>query len=147
PSTGLPLDVEFNRQMLNASLRFLSYSSLQASLLPTLMHRGAQGALAPLAAQTIMAARQIRHQLASGMQNGVLSSEVVPFFDSAGLDRPALRDPYRGPDQLEGFEEICKLWPRGPVDADLHAPLKSDIPTPLLSGEPDPVPPPADAER
>jgi pimeloyl-ACP methyl ester carboxylesterase len=33
------------------------------------------------------------------------------------------------------------------VDADLHAPLHSDIPTLLLSGEADPVTPPADAER
>jgi pimeloyl-ACP methyl ester carboxylesterase len=33
------------------------------------------------------------------------------------------------------------------VDADLHDPLKSDIPTLLLSGEADPVTPPAGAER
>jgi len=33
------------------------------------------------------------------------------------------------------------------VDADLHSPLVSDIPTLLLSGEADPVTPPADAER
>jgi len=33
------------------------------------------------------------------------------------------------------------------VDADLHSPLRSDIPTLLLSGEADPVTPPADAER
>jgi len=33
------------------------------------------------------------------------------------------------------------------VDADLHAPLHSDIPTLLLSGEADPVTPPGDAER
>jgi pimeloyl-ACP methyl ester carboxylesterase len=48
---------------------------------------------------------------------------------------------------LDGLLEICKLWPRGPVDADLHSPLRSDIPTLLLSGEADPVTPPADAER
>jgi pimeloyl-ACP methyl ester carboxylesterase len=33
------------------------------------------------------------------------------------------------------------------MDADLHSPLSSDIPTLLLSGEADPVTPPADAER
>ena len=43
--------------------------------------------------------------------------------------------------------EICKLWPRGPVDPDLHTALHSDVPTLLLSGEADPVTPPADAER
>ncbi|MGC1523606.1 MAG: alpha/beta hydrolase, partial [Steroidobacteraceae bacterium] len=147
PNTALPLKVEFTRSMLSASLRFLSYSSAQASLLPTLIHRAAEGALAPLAAQTVMTARQVGDQLAIGMQNSVICSEDVPFFGAAPVDAAAISRTYQGPDQVDGFREICKLWPRGPVDSDLHSPLKSDIPTLLLSGEADPVTPPADAER
>jgi pimeloyl-ACP methyl ester carboxylesterase len=147
PNSGLPLKIEFNRGMLNASLRFLSYSATQASLLPTLIHRAAEGALAPLAAQTIMTARQVGDQLASGMQNSVICSEDVPFFDAAGIDRAAISRTYQGADQLDALLAICKLWPRGPVDADLHSPLHSEIPTLLLSGEADPVTPPEDAER
>jgi pimeloyl-ACP methyl ester carboxylesterase len=147
PNTGAPLKIEFNRGMLNASLRFLSYSATQAALLPTLIHRAAQGALAPLAAQTIMTARQVGDQLASGMQNSVICSEDVPFFAAADIDRAAISRTYQGTDQLDALLEICKLWPRGPVDADLHSPLRSEIPTLLLSGEADPVTPPADAER
>jgi pimeloyl-ACP methyl ester carboxylesterase len=146
PNDGLPLKIEFNRSMLDASLRFLSYNSTQASLLPTLIHRGAQGALGPLAAQTIMTARQVADQLASGMQNTVICSEDVPFF-GADIDRAAISRTYQGVEQLDALLEICKLWPRGAVDADLHSPLRSDIPTLLLSGEADPVTPPADAER
>jgi len=147
PDSGLPLDIEFNRSVLNASLRFLSYSSTQASLLPALIHRAANGALAPLAAQTIMTARQVGDQLASGMQNSVICTEDVPFFAAADIDRAALSRTYQGADQLDALVEICKLWPQGPVDADLHSPLVSAIPTLLLSGEADPVTPPADAER
>jgi pimeloyl-ACP methyl ester carboxylesterase len=147
PNSGLPLKIEFNRDMLSASLRFLSYSATQASLLPTLIHRATQGALAPLAAQTIMTARQVGDQLASGMQNSVICSEDVPFFTAADIDPVAISRTYQGADQLNGLLEICKLWPRGPVDADLHTPLRSEIPTLLLSGEADPVTPPADAER
>jgi pimeloyl-ACP methyl ester carboxylesterase len=146
PDSGLPLKIEFNRGMLNASLRFLSYSATQASLLPTLIHRASQGALANLAAQTIMTARQVGDQLASGMQNSVICSEDVPFFAGA-VDRAAISRTYQGADQVDAFLEICKLWPRAPVDADLHSPLRSVIPTLLLSGEADPVTPPADAER
>jgi pimeloyl-ACP methyl ester carboxylesterase len=146
PNDGLPLKIEFNRGMLDASLRFLSYNSTQASLLPTLIHQGAQGTLGPLAAQTIMTARQVGDQLASGMQNTVICSEDVPFF-GADIDRAAISRTYQGVDQLDALLEICKLWPRGAVDADLHSPLRSDIPTLLLSGEADPVTPPADAER
>jgi pimeloyl-ACP methyl ester carboxylesterase len=147
PNSGLPLKIEFNRGMLNASLRFLSYNSAQASLLPTLIHRAAEGSLAPLAAQTIMTARQVGGQIASGMQNSVICTEDVPFFDAAGIDRTAISRTYQGTDQLDALLEICKLWPHGKADADLHAPLRSDIPTLLLSGEADPVTPPADAER
>ena len=147
PNSGLPLKIEFNRGMLNASLRFLSYTAAQASLLPTLVHRAYGGAIAPLAAQTIMTARQVGDQLASGMQNSVICSEDVPFFTAANIDRAAISRTYQGADQLDGLIEICKLWPRGPMDPDLHSPLQSDIPTLLLSGEADPVTPPADAER
>jgi pimeloyl-ACP methyl ester carboxylesterase len=147
PSSGRPLQIEFNRAMLNASLRFLSYSATQASLLPALIHQATQGALAPLAAQTIMTSRQVGDQLASGMQLSVICSEDVPFFTAAGLDRAAISRTYQGADQLDALLEICTLWPRGPVDADLHRPLRSDVPTLLLSGEADPVTPPADAER
>jgi pimeloyl-ACP methyl ester carboxylesterase len=147
PNSGLPLKIEFNRVMLNASLRFLSYNATEASLLPPLIHRAAQGALGVLAAQAVMTARQVSDQIASGMQNSVICSEDVPFFAAAGIDRAALSRTYQGLDQLDAFEEICKLWPRGPMDADLHSPLHSDIPTLLLSGEADPVTPPADAER
>jgi pimeloyl-ACP methyl ester carboxylesterase len=143
----MPLEIEFNRGMLSASLRFLSYSATQASLLPVLIHRGTQGALGPLAAQVIMTARQVRDQLATGMQNSVICSEDVPFYRDAGIDRAALAKTYQGADQVDAFEEICKIWPRGAVDADLHAPLRSAVPTLLLSGEADPVTPPADAER
>jgi pimeloyl-ACP methyl ester carboxylesterase len=147
PNGGLPLKIEFNRNMLNASLRFLSYSSTQASLLPALLHRAAGGSLAPLAAQAVMTARQAADQIASGMQNTVICSEDVPYFAAAGVDRAAIAQTYQGADQLDALLEICKLWPRGPVEADLHSPLISDIPTLLLSGEADPVTPPADAER
>lgn len=145
PSTGEPLELEFDRGVLAAALRLLSYNSTQASLLPTLIHEASSGRLAPLAAQTVMMAREIRGQLASGMQNTVVCSEDVPFYGA--IDRARIEATYQGTEQLDAFAEICKLWPRGPVDADLHAPLRSDVPSLLLSGEDDPVTPPADAER
>jgi pimeloyl-ACP methyl ester carboxylesterase len=147
PSSGLPLEIEFSRNMLGASLRLLSYSAAEASLLPPLIHEAALGRLAPLAAQTVMMTRQISNQLAIGMQNSIICSEDEPYFTAASVDRLKLAQTYQGTLQLDGFAEICKLWPRGPVDADLHAKLQSDVPTLLLSGDADPVTPPGNAER
>jgi pimeloyl-ACP methyl ester carboxylesterase len=145
PNSGLPLQIEFNRRLLNVALRLLSYSSLQASLLPALIHGAAHGTLRPLAAQSIMNMRQITDQLASGMQYSVICSEDEPYFGA--VDRAAIAKTYQGTDMMDALHEICRLWPKGPVDADLHAPLHSNIPTLLLSGEADPVTPPVDAER
>ena len=147
PSTGRPLQIEFGHAVFSASLRFLSYSSTEAALLPDLIHRAAGGELEPLAAQALMASRLIRGQLASGMQNSVICSEDLPFYSTGDIDQGRLAQTYQGTDQLQAFAEVCKLWPRGPVDPDLHAALRSDVPTLLLSGEADPVTPPADAER
>jgi pimeloyl-ACP methyl ester carboxylesterase len=94
-----------------------------------------------------MLSRQVADQLASGMQNSVLCSEDEPLFGAAGVDRQRIAQTYQGSDQLDALAEICKIWPRGPVDPDLHSTLRSDIPTLLLSGEADPVTPPDDAVR
>ncbi|MDP9088574.1 MAG: alpha/beta hydrolase [Pseudomonadota bacterium] len=147
PNSGLPMDLEFNHRILGAALRFLSYSAMQASLLPALIHQASTSKLRPLASQSVMNSRQIGDQLASGMQYSVICSEDEPFFAAAKIDRAALAKTYQGTDLIDSLHEICRLWPRGPVDADLHEPLHSDIPTLLLSGEADPVTPPADAER
>ena len=147
PSTGQPLELEFDRGVLAGALRLLSYNSTQASLLPTLIHQASSGSLAPLAAQTVMMAREIRGQLASGMQNSVICSEDEPRFAISGADRQRIAATYQGSDQLDALAAICQVWPRGPVDADLHDALRSDIPALLLSGEADPVTPPADAVR
>lgn len=147
PNSGLPLEIEFNRKVLDVALRLLSYSSMQASLLPALIHEAANGKLRPLAAQSVMHVRQLSDQLANGMQYSVICSEDEPLFATANIDRAAIAKTYQGTDMIDGLLEICRLWPRGPVDKDLHAPLHSDIPTLLLSGEADPVTPPVDAER
>ena len=147
PNDGNAKQLEFTRSILGAALRFLSYSATQASLLPTLIHQAAHGSLKLLAAQTVMSARQVGDQLATGMQYSVLCSEDAPFISAAGIDRAALGKTYQGTDQIDAMLEICKLWPRGPMDPDLHSPLHSDVPTLLLSGEADPVTPPADAEH
>jgi pimeloyl-ACP methyl ester carboxylesterase len=147
PSTGLPVEIEFNHNTLTTALRFLSYGAVPASLLPALIHKGAQGLLRPLVSQAVINTRQIVGQIANGMQYTVLCAEDAPYLKDANIDRDAMSKTYQGTLQVDVLREICKQWPRGPTDEALHDPLHSDIPTLLLSGEADPVTPPADAER
>ena len=63
---------------------------------------------------------------------------------SAALDRQRhRREPTRAPSRSTPRRRSAGSGRAGPVDADLHAPLHSDVPTLLLSGEADPVTPPA----
>jgi pimeloyl-ACP methyl ester carboxylesterase len=116
-------------------------------LLPLLMHQAALGDLKALAAQAVMTTRQLGDQLAVGMQNTVICSEDWPLIEHLQINRADLQKTYQGTDQLDGLRVICAHWPQGPVDPELHAPLRSDVPTLLLSGDADPVTPPQAAER
>src|SRR3546814_3078315 len=48
---------------------------------------------------------------------------------------------------VSGLVAQCVAWPKGKRPDDFHQPLASDVPALLLSGELDPVTPPAYAER
>ncbi len=85
----------------------------------------------------------LEEAFAYGMHNSVACSEDTPLIDAAKLDRVALKATHMGAEQVQQLIEACQDWPKGVVDADLHAPLKSDAAALLLSGADDPVTPPA----
>jgi len=148
PSTGAPTPFEFGAEHLATVLRLVSYTSDYAALLPLMLHGAAQYTdYAPLAAQFLQVERAYGTALAIGMHNSVVCAEDVPFFDPKAIDRAALAATYLGTRELDGLAIVCKLWPHGPVDADLHAPLASDVPALLLSGSDDPVTPPEYAQE
>ena len=148
PSTGVPTQVALGPQQLGAVLRLTTYSADYAAILPLLLHRaGTDFDFIPLAAQYLIIARAYGESVAFGEHNSVICAEDVPFFDPAEIERTRHEATYMGVAQVEGLKTLCKLWPRGPVDADLHAPLVSNVPALLLSGSADPVTPPAGAMR
>jgi pimeloyl-ACP methyl ester carboxylesterase len=148
PATGVATQVDFNSDSLATVLRLGSYTAEYAALLPLLLHAaGALGDYGPLAAQFLMIGRSVGDTLAAGEHNSVVCAEDVPFLDPKAIDRSALAATYLGTTQLDGLQTVCRLWPRGAVDADLHAPLTSAVPALLLSGSADPVTPPANAAQ
>lgn len=148
PTTVEPVSFEFSALHLAAVLRLASYTSEQAALLPLSLHEAAvHGDFGPLAAQFLLVDRTYENALAYGMHNTVVCTEDVPFYREAGIDRARLERTYLGTSQLDALEQICKVWPRGPLDPDLHAPLEASTPVMLLSGADDPVTPPANARE
>jgi pimeloyl-ACP methyl ester carboxylesterase len=148
PTTGEPTRIEFSDYQLATVLRLASYTPDQASLLPLMLHMASDGHdFMPLAAQFLLVNRSYGDVISYGMHNSVVCTEDVPFLDPGRIDRAKLEKTYLGTLQLDGLRTICGVWPRGPIDADFHAPLHTDVPVLLLSGSDDPVTPPAYAEQ
>ncbi len=147
-ATGRPIRFEFTTRHLSAVLRFASYNDDQAALLPLSLHMAThEDNFTPLASQFRVFAHSLEAAFAYGMHNSVACSEDTPLIDAGKLDLPALDATHMGSEQVQQLIEGCRQWPRGVVDADLHAPLKSAAAALLLSGADDPVTPPQYATR
>jgi pimeloyl-ACP methyl ester carboxylesterase len=144
PLTAAPLKVRFGSAELNGAVRLLSYNDEAASTLPLLIHE-AQVLDRPqaFAAQYEIIKRDMQDQLAYGMHFSVVCSEDAPRWNGQEISKEALEATYIGPSFMAAMNAICAVWPRGPVDDDLAAPPRSDVPVLVLSGENDPVTPPA----
>ncbi len=144
PASGARVSLDFGPEQLATVLRLASYTAEYAALLPLLLDAAAaHHDYAPLAAQFLLAERAYGETVATGMHNSVVCAEDVPFWDARTIDRARLAGTFLGTTQIDGLASMCRIWPRGPVDADFHAPLHSDVPALLLSGSDDPATPPA----
>jgi pimeloyl-ACP methyl ester carboxylesterase len=147
-ATGRPIHFDFTTRHLSAVLRFASYNDDQAALLPLSLHMAThESNFTPLASQFRVFALSLEAAFAYGMHNSVACSEDTPFIDPVELDVAALDATHMGAEQVRLLVDGCKEWPRGVVDEDLHAPLRSDAAALLLSGADDPVTPPEYAGR
>lgn len=148
PINAAPIVVRLGLAELNGAVRLLSYSDETAATLPLLIHQAEAGKRPQaLAAQYEMIRRDMQAQLAYGMHFSVICSEDAPRWSGREVERETLEATYMGSDFMTVLSAVCAVWPRGPVDADFYEPLRSDAPTLLLSGENDPVTPPAYAEE
>ena len=145
PATGAATQLDFGRDSLATVLRLASYAPEYAALLPLWLHdAAARSDYAPLAAQSLLFERTVMHELCRrhAQQRGVRRGRAVLSMQR-GIDRARLAATYLGTAQLDGLRTVCGLWPRGPMDADLHATLVTQVPALLLSGSDDPVTPAA----
>lgn len=147
PLSGRTTQFEFGTYHLATVLRLSIYSAEPTALLPLLLHQtSASNDFAALATQFLLLSRTYTDVVAPGMNNTVTCTEDLAFYDPKSIERASLANTFLGTAQLDGLLTVCKIWPRGPIDADFHAPLHSNVPTLLLSGSDDPVTPPGYAE-
>ncbi|WP_058836046.1 alpha/beta hydrolase [Luteimonas abyssi] len=127
------------------SLAFLfSYAPETASLLPLMLDEAGQGRYGALMALTQMTSQQVAGGMTRGMQWSVLCTEDAPRYrpDQAEADTTILTG-----EVARMFFAACAVWPRGDADANATDAFAGTQPVLLLSGELDPVTPPAYGER
>ncbi len=147
PRTGGLDGMRFTRAHLVGVLRLSLYQSEQLSILPPMLHQAyANDNFTALARTADAIVKQMAGTLAIGMHNSVVCTEDVPFFAIDGPQREALSETYMGDLVVRGLEVTCDEWPVGVMDEDFRSPVTADVPVLLLSGEADPITPPAYAE-
>ncbi|HEX7184159.1 MAG TPA: alpha/beta hydrolase [Thermoanaerobaculia bacterium] len=143
--TGERVQVRPSRGLLAEGVRYLMYGRGGGSL-PLQIHRAYQGDLTPLVQMSIENRVGIHESLAMGLNFSVTCAEDLPYITDEMTKRETagtlLRD-YR----IAAQKAVCEVWPRGAAPADVHEPVRSEVPVLLISGEWDPVTPPEFAEE
>lgn len=142
PRTGKSQDRRLTRSMLSSWARVMAYTPELIPLLPWTLQQARLGDPAPLAAQAWMLEEMLSQQLSMGMQLSVLCNEPVPPLSPDPPAKDATSQLLR-PSHRRNLYELCTFWPKSrhtqstPTHTQVHTPAL------LLSGEFDPVTPPA----
>ncbi|MBZ4418066.1 alpha/beta hydrolase [Myxococcus sp. RHSTA-1-4] len=146
PRTGVPEDLVLSRRAFLSELFSLLYSPEVASLVPLMLDRAERGEWAPFVALSVGLLEGQRSTVSHGLYYAVVCAEDAPSFDRAAVEREA-KGTWFGPDMGLETLSVCEGWPRATLPPGYREPVVSDVPTLLLSGELDPVTPPAWAEE
>ena len=114
--------------------------------LAAMIHRAAQGDLAPVVQAAVDAELELNAGLAMGMLLSVSCSEHLPFITPAMAARETAGT-FLGELRIKEQQAACKEWVQAEVPPDSHTLVKSNVPVLLLSGNLDPVTPPSFADR
>lgn len=146
PSSGAPVPFTLSLQGFAQTLRYMLYVPSTATQVPLFVHEAARGNFEPLGeiAQTFFAL--LSSDFADGYYLSVTCSEDLPFLSDDEIG-PATADTLLGDFRIRQQRAACAAWPVRPVAREFLAPVRSDVPVLLVSGERDPVTPAADGER
>lgn len=143
PFTYKPVTKALSADTLAGVVRLFSYSAVTQALLPLAVTEAAHGNYAPLMGQSKLISGDLSESIEGGMQMSVICTEDASLLKPRPQDAELLL----GDQIVQAFMAECKVWPHNPMPANFHAPFKSSIPTLLISGERDPVTPPAYADE
>jgi pimeloyl-ACP methyl ester carboxylesterase len=146
PNSSERVKVRLSRDLAAEAIRYMLYTPTPAARVPLALHLAAQGNYVPLAQAAIRYRLNLVGSGSNGMYLSVTCAEDLPWIRPGEGERMAANT-FLGDYRLRQQREACTLWPRAEIERDYPQPVKSDVPVLILSGEWDPVTPPANGDR
>jgi pimeloyl-ACP methyl ester carboxylesterase len=144
PKSAAPTTVEIQRGVFGEKIRTWMYNRDQAARIPLIVHQAAEGDFAPFLQAAIRPS--IPDFIADGMYLSVTCAEDVPFINQEEATKLTADNPF-GNYRVFQQTRACAMWPRGEIPGDFSAPIRSNAPVLIFSGNMDPVTPPKYAEE
>jgi pimeloyl-ACP methyl ester carboxylesterase len=144
-TTREPVRLTINRGLFGEVVRNLLYSPDGYVRVPHVVHRAARNDFSEFAHAALRYARSTR-QLDFGLFLSVTCAEDMPRIDLSAATKAAEGTLF-GAYRVEQQAAACRGWPRGEPDPQHAIPVRSSIPTLLVSGELDPITPPHYADE
>jgi len=145
PLTGAPTAVTISREGFVEALRGQLYLPDLAALMPLTIDRAARGDWGPFVAQNAGLEGSFVRGMYLGLLFATTCAEDLPYATARELE-DAARGTFLGPRLALDWLRVCSVFPPARPVAGFREPVRSDVPTLLLSGELDPVTPPSWAE-
>jgi pimeloyl-ACP methyl ester carboxylesterase len=140
--TNTTVTLTLNRNLAAEAVRYMLYNPFSAARIPLYLNLARHGNYGPLTQAALWFRKNIVFSGGEGMYLSVTCAEDLPSVtrdEAKRLGENTFLGAYRYDDQ----SQACELWPRGTVEATYADPVKSDKPVLLITGEWDPVTPPA----
>jgi pimeloyl-ACP methyl ester carboxylesterase len=136
--SGQASEVVLTRENVAEAIRYMTYSSFEATRVPLVLQKAYEGDYSRIA-QYLLRRRQ--NGTFDGVYLSITCAEDVPFVSDGAEERDAAT--YLGRYRLREQRAACAEWPRGPAPDWIGRPVKAQVPVLLISGALDPATPPA----
>jgi pimeloyl-ACP methyl ester carboxylesterase len=146
PGTGEPVRIALTRDLYVEAVRYLLYVVPTAGLVPVMVHQAAEGDFGPIAEVALDRRMNLLDSGSHGVYLAITCAEDLPFIPPGEGERLA-EGTFLGDYRLRDQRAACAVWPRAPLGPGYRGPVVSDAPTLILSGEWDPVTPPAHGDQ
>jgi pimeloyl-ACP methyl ester carboxylesterase len=146
PNSSERVKVKLSRDLAAEAIRYMLYAPQPAARVPLVLHLAAQGNYVPLVQTAIRYRINLVGTGSNGMYLSVTCAEDLPWIKPGEGERMAANT-FLGDYRLRQQREACTLWPRAEIARDYAQPVRSDVPVLILTGEWDPVTPPANGDR